>query len=53
MNPLTVLRVGIFKAKHFATWEPERAKMAAKPPIFASIWKMPLRVTNGTACFRD
>ena len=35
--------MGIFKAKHFATREPERAKMAAKPPIFASSTKKILR----------
>ena len=31
--------VGIFKAKYSSTREPERAKMAAKPPIFASVLK--------------
>ena len=31
-----LFKVGIFKATAFVKWEPERAKMAAKPPIFAS-----------------
>ena len=36
MNQMSDQQAGILKAKSFSTWEPERAKMAAKPPIFAS-----------------
>ena len=32
----------MIKATAFILWEPERAKMAAKPPIFASVYEMDL-----------
>ena len=32
--------VGIVKGKHSSSREPERAKLAAKPPIFASAYKI-------------
>ena len=33
----------IIKATAFVLWEPERAKMAAKPPIFANVLEYLLR----------